>query len=82
MYVCVVSDMSGHILLGSKVGTMRLYDGDKNRDGNLKRAKTQLETLKEPIISVDVTADGSWILGLPPLLLEHVLIFSRRDICM
>eukprot|EP00920_Eleutheroschizon_duboscqi_P028069 GHVT01068559.1.p1 GENE.GHVT01068559.1~~GHVT01068559.1.p1 ORF type:complete len:629 (+),score=121.16 GHVT01068559.1:104-1990(+) len=53
----------GHILLGNKFGQLRLYDGEANKEGKMKRAKTQLSGLGDPLLHVAVTKDGSWILG-------------------
>eukprot|EP00922_Rhytidocystis_sp_ex-Travisia-forbesii_P003454 GHVS01005030.1.p1 GENE.GHVS01005030.1~~GHVS01005030.1.p1 ORF type:complete len:657 (+),score=147.64 GHVS01005030.1:365-2335(+) len=62
-FTCGATDEAGHILLGSKLGDMRLYDGEANKDGKFKRAKTHLAGLGEPLLHVAVTKDGSWILG-------------------
>lgn len=62
-FSAAATDEHGHIVLGSRTGTLRLYDGEPNKDGKYKIAKTQLETFNEPIKSVDVTKDGSWILA-------------------
>jgi hypothetical protein len=60
---CMASDSQGHFVLGSRLGEFRLFDGEANKDGHLKRAKTMLQGLGDPVTHVDVTADGSWILG-------------------
>lgn len=58
-----VTDGDGHILMGSKLGALRLFDGQANAKGDFKRAKTLLETVKQPITAVDVSKDGAWIVG-------------------
>jgi hypothetical protein len=60
---CAATDAAGHIATGSKSGQIRLFDGEANREGELKRAKTLLQGLGDPISHVDVTADGEWLLG-------------------
>lgn len=40
-----------------------MFDGTANASGNFKRAKTLLQTIKEPITAVDVNNNGSWILA-------------------
>lgn len=57
------TDNEGHILVGSRLGELRLFDGTANAKGDFKRAKTLLQTIKEPITAVDVNRDGSWILA-------------------
>lgn len=49
--------------MGSRLGALRLFDGEANAKGDFKRAKTLLETIREPITAVDVTRDGAWIVG-------------------
>lgn len=48
---------SGHIALGSGKGDIRLFD----RLG--VNAKTALPTLGDPIVGIDVSKDGRWILA-------------------
>lgn len=63
-FTAAISDENGHILLGNSVGELRLYDGEANKDGKFKIAKTKLDSVvREPIKSVDSTPDGSWILA-------------------
>ncbi|XP_053993727.1 VID27-like protein isoform X2 [Hylaeus volcanicus] len=57
------TDSNKHILLGSRLGELRLFDGTANAKGDFKRAKTLLQTIREPIVAVDVNNDGSWILA-------------------
>eukprot|EP00922_Rhytidocystis_sp_ex-Travisia-forbesii_P067229 GHVS01099989.1.p1 GENE.GHVS01099989.1~~GHVS01099989.1.p1 ORF type:complete len:445 (+),score=74.89 GHVS01099989.1:1140-2474(+) len=62
-FTCGAADEAGHVLMGSKLGDMRLYDGEANKDGKFKRAKTHLPGLGDALLHVAVTKDGSWILG-------------------
>lgn len=57
------TDEQGHIVMGSRLGSLRLYDGQANPRGDFKRAKTLLECVREPITAVDVTKDGSWVVA-------------------
>lgn len=62
--LCVgATDEKGHIVMGSRLGALRLFDGEANAKGDFKRAKTLLETIREPITAVDVTRDGAWIVA-------------------
>eukprot|EP01071_Lankesteria_metandrocarpae_P005391 Lankesteria_metandrocarpae@DN3977_c0_g1_i2.p1 len=74
-FTTTATDESGHILVGSKLGTMRLYDGASNVDGNLKRAKTQLDSVREPLVAVDVSSDGSWVVGTTR---SYLVVFPTR----
>lgn len=60
---CLASDGQGHFVLGSRLGDFRLFDGEANKAGELKRAKTLVQGLGDPVMAVDVTTDGSWVLG-------------------
>jgi hypothetical protein len=60
---CLAADEKGHFVLGSRFGDFRLFDGQANKEGEMKRAKTLLNGLGDQITHVDVTADGKWILG-------------------
>jgi WD40 repeat protein len=60
---CVASDEQGRIAVGSKTGQLRLFDGEANRDGALKRAKSLLDGFGDPVSHVEVSADGSWLLA-------------------
>ena len=60
------TDREGHIVAGNRSGQLRLFDGQTNKEGELKRAKTllsNLSTSEVPITHVDVTADGKWIIA-------------------
>lgn len=57
------TDDAGHIVIANKLGQFRLFDGQTNRDDQLKRAKSLLSGVGDPIHHVDVTGDGKWILG-------------------
>ena len=60
---CVASDEQGRIAVGSKTGQIRLFDGEANRDGDLKRAKSLLDGFGDPVNHVEVSADGKWLLA-------------------
>lgn len=57
------TDASSHIVVGNKAGQIRLFDGERNCDGDLKRAKTLLGGLGDAITHIELTGDGEWILG-------------------
>ena len=57
------TDKSGHLAIASKGGQIRLFDGEANRDGDFKRAKSLLPGLGDPITHVEVTSDGEWLLA-------------------
>ncbi|KAJ1610230.1 hypothetical protein OJ253_1270 [Cryptosporidium canis] len=63
LFSSVATDKDGHILVGNDLGELRLYDGTINKDGEFKKAKTLLNSFGSPIISVDVTRNGNWILA-------------------
>ncbi|KAF8819996.1 hypothetical protein IE077_000589 [Cardiosporidium cionae] len=63
-FSCGALDQKGHIALGSAgSGEIRLYDGEEDYNKNLKRAKTLISGLGQPLLYVAVTAKGDWILG-------------------
>ena len=58
------TDNSAHIAVGSKSGQIRLFDGTApNRDGDMKRAKSLLPGLGDPILHVAVSLHGDWLLA-------------------
>ena len=57
------TDSDSHIVVANKTGQIRLFDGERNRDGELKRAKTLLAGLGDAISHIELTADGEWILA-------------------
>ncbi|KAH8738950.1 hypothetical protein FG386_000816 [Cryptosporidium ryanae] len=63
LFSSLATDKDGHILLGNDLGELRLYDGTINKDGEFKKAKTLLNSFSSPILSVDVTRNGNWILA-------------------
>ncbi|KAK9470187.1 VID27 cytoplasmic protein-domain-containing protein [Dipodascopsis tothii] len=56
-FSAVATTEAGYLAVASNKGDIRLYD----RLGI--RAKTQIPALGEPILAVDVSADGKWILA-------------------
>ena len=57
------TDRSGHIVAANKTGELRLFDGQTNRDGDLKKAKTLLAGLGDPITHVEISSSGEFILS-------------------
>ncbi|EEQ97885.1 hypothetical protein Pmar_PMAR025506 [Perkinsus marinus ATCC 50983] len=57
------TDGGGRFALGNRVGEYRLFDGQTNKEGQIKRCKTLLKGTGDPIIKVDVTFDGRYLLG-------------------
>jgi hypothetical protein len=73
------TDSAGHIVAGNRLGQLRLFDGETNKEGELKRAKTLLSNLTgdQPITHVEVTSNGEWILATCPNYL--VLVRTVND---
>jgi len=58
-FSAITTTKEGHIAVAAKDGSIRLYTaGD-----TLKRAKTELSQLSDPVIGLDVSANGEWLLG-------------------
>lgn len=57
------TDAQSRMVVSNKAGQLRLFDGETNRDGDLKRAKTLLAGFGDAITHVELTADGQWILA-------------------
>lgn len=58
------TDTGSHLAVGSKTGEIRLFDStNPNRDGDIKRAKSLLPGLGDPILHVTLTANGEWLLA-------------------
>ncbi|CAG8597942.1 8477_t:CDS:10 [Ambispora gerdemannii] len=56
-FSCAATDEKGHIALGNEKGEVKLYDTLG------KNAKTNLTGLGDPIIGVDVTSDGKYVVA-------------------
>ena len=56
-FTCAATDEKGHIALASEKGDVKLFD----RLGI--NAKTNLPNIGDPIIGIDVTADGQWVIA-------------------
>ena len=73
------TDDSGHIVIANKLGQFRLFDGQKNRDDQLKRAKSLLSGVGDPVSHVDVTSDGRWVLGTAPTYIVLIDVFDEES---
>jgi WD40 repeat protein len=68
-FSAITTTKEGNIAVGSKDGSIRLFaSGDV-----IKRAKTELSQLADPIIGLDVSADGEWILGTTE---KYIIVFK------
>jgi hypothetical protein len=68
-FSAITTTKEGHIAVGAVDGSIRLYSG-----GNiLKRAKTELTQLADPLIGLDVSANGEWIIGTT---LQYIIVFK------
>ncbi|KAJ3341941.1 hypothetical protein HDU93_003762 [Gonapodya sp. JEL0774] len=56
-FTSVATDERGHLAVGSSKGNIRLFDSVG------KRAKTELPGLGDPILGIDVSSDGEWVLA-------------------
>ncbi|CAG8508042.1 743_t:CDS:10 [Ambispora leptoticha] len=56
-FSCAATDEKGHIAVGNEKGEVKLYDTLG------KNAKTNLTGLGDPIIGVDVTSDGKYVVA-------------------
>lgn len=66
-FTCHATSSEGHLVICDALGNIRLYTGppgSRREDGtyNPKTAKTLLET-RVPIVAVDVTADGKYVVA-------------------
>jgi len=65
---CAATTETGHVAIGSQTGEIRMYSSNtfgqpkKNLD-SAPIAKTSLPGFGDPVIGIDVTADGQWILA-------------------
>ncbi|XP_063933671.1 VID27-like protein isoform X2 [Zophobas morio] len=57
---CGATTRDGYLVVGTDKGEIKLFTGKGKYD---KRAKTALPGLGDPIIGIDVTTDGKWILA-------------------
>jgi len=68
-FSAITTTKAGDIAVGAKDGSIRLYTG-----GNLlKRAKTELSQLGDPITGLDVSANAEWLLGTT---LNYLIVFK------
>ncbi|CBH13091.1 hypothetical protein, conserved [Trypanosoma brucei gambiense DAL972] len=66
-FTCHATSANGYLVIGDGTGSVRLYTGppgSRRKDGshNPKTAKTLLET-KVPIVDIDVTANGQYVVA-------------------
>ena len=60
---CIATTDSGDVAIGSKSGEVRLYEsGSFSTPDRAPRAKTMYSGFGDPIVCIDVTRDGSYIL--------------------
>lgn len=57
-FTCIATAGDGSTVIGSADGTVRCYT-----DSSLTRAKSNFPGLGDPIICIDVTYDGQWVLA-------------------
>ena len=57
------TDRNGHIVAANKIGELRLFDGEINRDGDLKKAKSLLSGFGDPVTHVEISSNGEYILA-------------------
>ncbi|MBW0494829.1 hypothetical protein O181_034544 [Austropuccinia psidii MF-1] len=57
-FSCAATTQVGHIALGSNTGEVRLFDSQIG-----KNAKTLLPAIRDPIIGLDVTKDGRYLVA-------------------
>ena len=73
------TDESGHIVIANKLGQFRLFDGETNRDDQLKRAKSLLSGVGDAVSHVDVTSDGRWVLGTASTYLVLINVYDEES---
>lgn len=59
-YTSVATTKSGDVVIGDVKGSVRLFQSPSVK--GLMRAKTLLNQLADPVISVDTSADGEWVI--------------------
>jgi hypothetical protein len=68
-FTAITTTKEGHIAVGSKDGSIRLYTG-----GDIvKRAKTELCQLGDQITGLDVSCDSEWLLGTT---VDYLIVFK------
>jgi len=68
MLSCAATTDEGHMVVGSRNGDIRLFSAKtiatpKKELEQAPRAKTNLPGFGDPVIGIDVTADGKWVLA-------------------
>eukprot|EP00922_Rhytidocystis_sp_ex-Travisia-forbesii_P030574 GHVS01045159.1.p1 GENE.GHVS01045159.1~~GHVS01045159.1.p1 ORF type:complete len:692 (+),score=77.90 GHVS01045159.1:133-2208(+) len=67
---CGATDGEGHLVMGSKLGSYRLYNGEIDRFGRYSDEKNCFKGFGDPLVYVDVDQSGSWLLGTHAKFLE------------
>merc|ERR1712137_908936 len=67
-FSCAATTVNGDLIMGSSKGDVRLFNHNQiqneNRNQDMKaKAKNQLRLAGDPVLGVDVTMDGKWILA-------------------
>eukprot|EP01099_Mayorella_cantabrigiensis_P003250 TRINITY_DN2523_c0_g1_i2.p1 TRINITY_DN2523_c0_g1~~TRINITY_DN2523_c0_g1_i2.p1 ORF type:complete len:387 (+),score=109.25 TRINITY_DN2523_c0_g1_i2:30-1190(+) len=60
-FTCVATTGKGHVAVGTNTGEINLYT-TPSKSGKWTKAKTTLNQIADPVIGVDVSKDGEWIL--------------------
>jgi len=68
-FTAITTTKEGHIAVGAKDGSIRLYTASQK----LKKAKTELSQLADPLIGLDVSANGDWLLGTAQ---QYLIVFK------
>eukprot|EP00759_Apiculatamorpha_spiralis_P020776 PhF_6_TR26062/c0_g1_i3/m.36750 len=68
-FTCHATNSQGHLAIGDKKGQIRLFSGapgtqkSEGKGAHPKTAKTLLPGLEKPIIGMDITDDGNYVLA-------------------
>lgn len=72
-FTCMATNAAGQIAVGTMKGEIMMYDHTG------KKAKTKLPGLGDPVVGIDVTEDGRWVLATTPryLMLISTIVDGR-----
>lgn len=73
-FTAIATNQMGDIVAGSADGHIRLF-----QEGPLKRPKTHLNQLSDPVIGVDVSTDGQWVIWTTKEYLAVVNVTFEND---